>query len=128
MLPAWYSVRLTTSCPTLSMTRRTWWGRSAVVVARAGERGSTLFTTRGELKTRSSTVPVVDTVGAGDAFDSGFIAAAMAGRGLRECMAWGNACGNHSVQSAGGHSCPDRAALEALLERAGYVLVDERSG
>ena len=40
----------------------------------------------------------------------------------------GDAYGDHSVQSAGGHSCPDRAAFEALLERAGYVLVDEGAG
>ena len=45
---------------------------------------------------------VVDAIGAGDSFDAGFVAAWLAGLPLRECAAWGNACGRASTQAQGG--------------------------
>ena len=45
---------------------------------------------------------LADTIGAGDSFDAGFVAAWLAGRPLAECAALGNACGRASIQARGG--------------------------
>jgi sugar/nucleoside kinase (ribokinase family) len=57
-------------------------------------------------------VPVVDTTGAGDAFDAGFLAAFLRGECLESCLAMGCACGALSVTAMGG------IAAQATLEQA----------
>jgi sugar/nucleoside kinase (ribokinase family) len=62
-------------------------------------------------------VEVVDTVGAGDAFNAGFIAARLEGRNLDEALAWGNAVAASTIAEHGARSGPTRAELTALLDR-----------
>ena len=62
-------------------------------------------------------VPVVDTVGAGDAFNAGFIAARLEHRSMDEALAWGNAVAASTIGRHGARSGPTRAELAALLER-----------
>ena len=45
---------------------------------------------------------VADTIGAGDSFDAGFVAAWLAGRSLEVCATVGNACGRATTQARGG--------------------------
>jgi sugar/nucleoside kinase (ribokinase family) len=45
---------------------------------------------------------VVDTVGAGDSFDGGFIAAWLRDLSLETCASIGNACGRANIQARGG--------------------------
>jgi sugar/nucleoside kinase (ribokinase family) len=61
-------------------------------------------------------VPVVDATGAGDAFDAGFLAGALAGRPLGECLALAVACGSLSTRAIGGvEGQPTLEEAEALL-------------
>jgi len=59
----------------------------------------------------------VDTTGAGDSFNAGFIYGFLKGYDLRKCMTYGNACGSISVTRIGGaSSC---ATLEEVKRLAG---------
>ena len=93
-----------------------------IVIARDGAAGTTLHSAGGDLTLAAYDVTPVDTIGAGDAFDSGFIAAAVLGHDLAECLRWGNACGAYSIQYAGGGSVPDRQQLHRMLDGGPSVI------
>jgi len=50
----------------------------------------------------SMEVQVVDTVGAGDNFDAGFIYGYLNGKSIEECLQLGCICGSYSTRYAGG--------------------------
>lgn len=61
-------------------------------------------------------VDVVDTVGAGDSFDAGFLCARLRGWNVSHCLAFGVVCGSLSARRAGGvdgQPTPDEAAEAA---------------
>lgn len=62
---------------------------------------------------------IVDSTGAGDSFDAGFLHAWLAHRPLRDCLRWGNACGGLSMRGIGGTARQaDAAEVRSWLERA----------
>ncbi len=92
-----------------------------VVAVKRGELGALVAA-----GTARWTVPVepveaiADTIGAGDSFDAGFVAAWLAGQPLEVCAAVGNACGRASTQARGGiQGQIDVGTLERLH---GYTL------
>jgi sugar/nucleoside kinase (ribokinase family) len=68
--------------------------------------------------TYASAIPVtpVDTTGAGDCFNAGFLAAWLDGLPLDECLRWGNVVGGLSTLSRGGSvRTVTRSDVEAWL-------------
>ena len=90
--------------------------RVKVVAAKLGEQGAEAR--RGKETVRVPVYPsqVVDTVGAGDSFDAGFLYGWLAGWDLERCLCLGSACGSLSTRAAGG-----TAAQPTLDEAQGLI-------
>lgn len=91
-------------------------GRARTVVARLGAAGALAVTADTVVSAPAFPVPVVSAAGAGDAFNAGYIAAAVAGRPLAEALRWGNAAAALTISRAVGQARPDRAAVAALAQ------------
>jgi sugar/nucleoside kinase (ribokinase family) len=90
------------------------------VVVKAGERGATAVAPDERAAAPPMHIAAVDTTGAGDSFDAGFLAARLGGEPLERCLAIANACGALSTRAAGGVDAQPtmQEALEAI-ERGG---------
>ncbi|MDX2163576.1 MAG: sugar kinase [bacterium] len=92
-----------------------WMTHSAdrVVVARLGKDGALAFD-HGTIHRRPGcAVPVVDTLGAGDAFNAGYIAAILKGAGIGEALEAGNSVAAYKIAHGGARSTPTTAQLDA---------------
>jgi len=87
------------------------------VIAKLGARGAMAIDDAG----RAASVPapsvaVMDTTGAGDSFDAGFLHAWLGGSGLADCLRLGAACGALWTRGLGGTATqPDLAEAQALV-------------
>ncbi len=61
-------------------------------------------------------VDVVDTTGAGDCFNAGFIAAYLQGESLETCLLYGNICGGLSTTARGVGSAPTLAVVKQYIQ------------
>lgn len=92
------------------------------VVVKLGARGALAAFPDGEFL-RVPAVPgtdPVDTVGAGDSFDAGYLAATLWGWDARRALALGSACGALSTRRAGGAAA--QATREEAVAAAGILL------
>jgi sugar/nucleoside kinase (ribokinase family) len=86
------------------------------VVAKLGSRGCATLEKDGLLEAPAFAIDPIDTTGAGDSFDAGFLHAWLREQPIRECLRWGSACGALSTRGLGGTpSQPDVAQVRALL-------------
>jgi sugar/nucleoside kinase (ribokinase family) len=94
------------------------------VVKRGGE-GASLRTAELSLRLETEPSAPLDTTGAGDNFDAGFIAALVDGSGPADALARGVACGRHAVSGRGGTGAmSDPGRLTATLAELPAVLAD----
>jgi sugar/nucleoside kinase (ribokinase family) len=100
----------------LDALRRLSNGRTRVVVKLGSEGCVTLQDDGNVLAVPAHAVAVVDSTGAGDSFDAGFLHAWRHGLALRDCLRWGSACGSLSTRGIGGTACQGSAdEVRALL-------------
>jgi sugar/nucleoside kinase (ribokinase family) len=86
-----------------------------LVVARLGADGSLAASAEGVVSTQGFKIDLVDTVGAGDAHNAGFIFARLRGSNVEDALRWGNAVAALTVSQAGARSTPSLAEVEAFL-------------
>ncbi len=95
--------------------RRLTRGRTRVV-AKLGREGAATLEDGRLLRQPALPIEPVDTTGAGDSFDAGFLRRWLEGAPSRECLALGVACGALSTRGLGGTARqPDLAEAEAFL-------------
>lgn len=94
--------RLYTGEPTLEGALTHWRRRKAIVIVKQGESGATWLAPDRDIHFPAPRVNVVDTTGAGDSFNAGFLVAWMRGKSPVECLTAGNKVGAASTQKAGG--------------------------
>jgi sugar/nucleoside kinase (ribokinase family) len=90
--------------------RATRYARAAIV--KLGRRGSLAIADGVRRRVPAPRVRVVDTTGAGDAFNGGFLYARLRGRPLRECLAMGNFVGAQSTRAPGGLDALPRGRVD----------------
>lgn len=89
----------------------------ATMVVKRGAEGAVAVQNDRLWSTAALPVQPVDTTGAGDSFDAGFIHGLLTGADLPTCLAMGVACGSMSTRSAGGTGAqPDSEQLAAALD------------
>ena len=89
--------------------------KKRTVIARDGEKGSIGFIDNHEVFSPGFVVEVVDTIGAGDAFNAGYILAKLKGKSLKESLRYGNAVAAINVTKTGGRGAPTLSELSAFL-------------
>jgi len=90
-------------------------GGKRIVVSRRGNKGALVVTPEETFEAVAFKTEVVDTLGAGDAFNGGFIAACLAEVGVREAARWGNAVAALKIGRAGARGLPSMNDLQQML-------------
>ena len=87
-----------------------------VLAVKRGEKGATVCVNEETFSFPAFDVMVVETTGAGDSFNAGFLHRYLEGLDWPECIRFGNACGAASVTALGGTGAfTDRKNLEKKL-------------
>ena len=110
--------------PTTPIERsRTLAEHCACVVIRRGAAGA-MGVAGGEIRSvPADEVEVVDTTGAGDCFNAGFLAGWLGGLALEDSLALGVICGSRAVTDFGGYrGCPRHAELRAIAAARGIAV------
>jgi sugar/nucleoside kinase (ribokinase family) len=92
--------------------------RAGVVVVKVGDGGAVAGAAGDIVRVRPLEVRPIDTTGAGDSFDAGFLATWLDGAPLERCLAFANACGALSTLGIGGTAAqPTTDEVLAAIER-----------
>ena len=97
---------------------RRWRELARGTIVKRGARGALALTAAGEIRTPAFRVAPVDTTGAGDAFDAGFLSAMLARASIRDALRVGNYVGAQSTLASGGvDGLPARARVPRWVAR-----------
>lgn len=77
---------------------------ASLTVVKQGGEGSTAYSGDQVHSCTAQATPVVDTIGAGDAFNAGFLSAWLEKQPIEQCLRMGNTCGALAVGMKGGAS------------------------
>lgn len=77
-------------------------GMVKVLAVKRGQAGATVCVDGKVYTDTGFTVEAVETTGAGDSFNAGFLHKFLQGADWQECLRWGNACGAIAVTALGG--------------------------
>ena len=86
-----------------------------LVVIKLGREGAVARHQKQTLYVSGLPVEVIDTTGAGDCFNAGFLYGYLRGYDLEECLKCGNICGGLSTTAYGAKAVPTADRLETLL-------------
>ena len=93
-----------------------------IVVIKCGSQGALARRDKDRFYSASLSVQPVDTVGAGDTFNAGFLHKFMRGAGLQDCLDYGNVSAGLSASRTGGtEAFRDRRHRESFLQRLGKM-------
>ena len=91
--------------------------KDRTIIVRMGKEGSLGLSADEEVMAEAFNVEVVDTVGAGDVYNAGFIAALLKGYSLKDSLIIGNAVSGYTVNQKGARNCPHKEELNAFLKK-----------
>ncbi len=97
-----HEARLYTESTTLGESIPHWRERKAITIVKVGEAGAVWVAPNREILVPAPRARVVDTTGAGDSFNAGFLVAWMNGKSPEQCLKAGNKAGAESTRRAGG--------------------------
>jgi sugar/nucleoside kinase (ribokinase family) len=97
----------------------------ATVVAKLGALGSIVLENGHPLRVRSFRMDAIDTTGAGDSFNAGFLHAWLRKAGLLDALTWGAACGALSTLGYGGTASQPRSDEVASFLHARSLAVND---
>ena len=90
---------------------------AGMAVIKMGKKGSIAVKDGKLYQAAPYTVEVVDTTGAGDSFNAGFVYGFLRGKSMEECLRCGNGCGALSVTALGGNTgFPTEEKLETFIK------------
>ena len=94
--------RLYTGAATLAESIPRWRERQAITILKLGHEGAVWLRPDRDVYAAAPKVKAVDTTGAGDSFNAGFLVAWLRGRTPQQCLAAGNKAGAESTRYPGG--------------------------
>ena len=96
-----------------------------IVALKLGRKGCFILTEMERVRSPAFPIKVVDTTGAGDAFDAGFLTGVIGEWGLKRTARFANALGSLSTTKIGAQSAlPNRREVKRFLRRFGNEEVD----
>jgi sugar/nucleoside kinase (ribokinase family) len=117
-LPNSAEARALTGIDDVDIAAETLAEHGAVVAVKFGQGGGLAIAEDEVVRSGSIPIDVVDTTGAGDSFDAGFLAGRLSGWPLDRCLSLAVACGSLSTRAVGGTEAqPTLQEAIAALER-----------
>jgi len=116
-LPNEHEARSITGARDLETAAGSLRGLAATTVIKRGAEGVLVVSGSTTLCSPAFPIAPLDTTGAGDSFNAGFVFQFLQDAPLEQCIRWGNACGALSTQALGGtEGCPNPSEVQRFLD------------